>query len=464
MRKQSIKRAVLFGVFLLLLFHCCAAWAGANPVTVATGEGSVRVYTSSSGKKAAGVLYDGFGADCSLTAKNGLYSCALTNEYTVWLNAAQATKAEDEQEPPCHILLARVTQTDAPVYATPENKHLTVYHAAGTLVLVYGEFDKDYYISCGWTEGFMPKAALEIVRELTFQQAQSDTWGIPDVSIQTVYTDGGVTVCHSTATGYSEAVSYQWLGDQVKVLTTVGDMAQLANGFFVESRFLDPDGDHSLSYATVISGKILNRLNVRSYASTDAAVVCKLCAGARVQVLDHTEEWASVCVMGEKGGMVYLGAVQMKFLDLAGDSTQSGYTRIRTLYDLGAGNDGNWYRVSWHALPDTLPAGTLLTVIGVEGNYNAEEDYPDAYLCLTEEGRLITLLNDGVVEAVAFTGITVKTTADVRLRAAPSKTADTLKTLSKGVKVEVLLRGEGWTLVQYKDSTGYVMSRYLQFP
>ncbi len=42
--------------------------------------------------------------------------------------------------------------------------------------------------------------------------------------------------------------------------------------------------------------------------------------------------------------------------------------------------------------------------------------------------------------------------------------AKALRTLDKGTKVEVLLRGEGWTIVKYKNETGYVMSRYLQFP
>ncbi|MBR6810354.1 MAG: SH3 domain-containing protein, partial [Clostridia bacterium] len=62
------------------------------------------------------------------------------------------------------------------------------------------------------------------------------------------------------------------------------------------------------------------------------------------------------------------------------------------------------------------------------------------------------------------TGIIVRTNASVRMREKPNKEADALRTLSSGTKVEVLLRGEGWTMVKYKDQTGYVMSRYLNFP
>ena len=60
--------------------------------------------------------------------------------------------------------------------------------------------------------------------------------------------------------------------------------------------------------------------------------------------------------------------------------------------------------------------------------------------------------------------VLAKTTSSVKLREAPGKTAVVSRTLSKGERVEVLLRGEGWTLVKYKNQTGYVMSRYLQFP
>ena len=57
-----------------------------------------------------------------------------------------------------------------------------------------------------------------------------------------------------------------------------------------------------------------------------------------------------------------------------------------------------------------------------------------------------------------------KAASNVRMREKPSKEAKSLRTLEAGTKVEVLLRGEGWTIVKYKNQTGYVMSRYLQFP
>ena len=89
----------------------------------------------------------------------------------------------------------------------------------------------------------------------------------------------------------------------------------------------------------------------------------------------------------------------------------------------------------------------------------------DRFLCRLDNGRVILVWNDdGVLRPLEKTGITVRTNASVRLREGAGKDTASLRTLEKGTKVEVLLRGEGWTMVQYKDQVGYVMSRYLNFP
>ena len=477
-----MKRFVSLMLLLALLLPVFPAKAGWNPLTVAADGKGIAVYSSSSGGKQAGILYNGFNSSLDLEPTNGLYGCGLTAEYTVWLNQNKAEKKlpkgwdvgtvndpELEAQMPCEIFLAEVTAQDAPLYSTPGHKHLNARHAPGTLALVCGEFGDDYYVDMGNFSscGFMPKSALRKVKALTYTQATSETWGIENAFSRTVYTGGGVIMRGGSATGYSDNCSY-WQahdGEQVTVLTLVGDWAQLVGGGFLEARFLDPDGDHNRVYATVKSDQILDRLNVRAFASKDAAVNCKLCAGARVQVVNRTDDWAFIYITGETGGCLYSGAVQTQYLAFgaAAEQVKNGCTRVRTKYLLHAGNGGDWYRTSWQS-EETLPIGTELTVIGVEGNYNVENDDPDRLICLTADNRLVTVLNDGVVDVVNSLGITAKTTSSVKLREAPGKTAMVARTLSKGEKVEVLLRGEGWTMVKYKNQTGYVMSRYLQFP
>lgn len=472
------KRLTILALLTALLLPCLPARAGWNPLDVATDGKGIVVYASSSGGKQAGILYNGYSDSLSLEDTNGLYSCGLTMDYTVWLDQDKAEKNQprgDEidwygaawiDQMPSDMFLAEVTQPDAPLYTTPGHKTLAARHAAGTLIMVCGEFGDDYFVRFdgnGFRGGFMPKSAMKKIGTLTYRQANyiSEKWGLTDAREATVYTDGGPIAIGASATGYSafDPIVLE-NGKQVTVFREINGWAQLSGGSFIESRFLDPDGDHSVAYATVNTSGPLNRLNVRRYPSTDAWVQVKLCAGAQVQVASHTDDWAAVLIVGPEGGEEESGSVQMKYL-VFGDDTQikNGCVRVRLTED----RYEDQYRSDKKQL---LPAGTELTVLGVYDGYDIERDNSDRFLCLTEDGRTVMIWNDsGVFEPVGEgLGVTAKAASNVRMRVSPSKDAEVIRTLDKGTKVEVLLRGEGWTLVKYKDQTGYVMSRYLSFP
>lgn len=462
------KRGLMLLLTMALLAFSAPAQAGWNPLDVAADGKGIAVYTSSSGGKQAGILYNGYSDDLSLEDTDGLYSCDLTSEYTVWLNQDKAEKNQPKVTEeigwyseawdalmPCNIFVAEVVQQNAPFYTTPGHKHLSAKHAVGTLVKVCGEFGNDYFVQYGGYQqtGFMPKTALRKVQDITYMQANRDSerWGLVSVQEMTVYTGGTPLAVGSSATGYSDMnPTVIKDGETVTVLKTEGDWAQLLNGYFVEARFLSPEGDHSVTYATVKTTGVLNRLNVRSRASTDAWVHAKLCSGVRVQVPAHTEDWASVFITGPSGGDSWTGSAQMQYLVFGdkADQVKSGCVRVRATEDA--------------VFP---PAGTELTVIGVHSGYDINEDDFDRFLCLMDDGEAVTIINDGgILEPLESLGVTAKASSSVRMREKPSKEAKAIRTLDKGTKVEVLLRGEGWTIVKYKNQTGYVMSRYLQFP
>lgn len=468
-------------LILALLALAAPAQAGWNPLDVATDGVGVAVYTSSSGGKQAGILYNGYSDDLDLEPTNGLYSCNLTSEYEVWLNQSKAEKNQPRASEeigwrsdawdalmPCNIFVAEVVQQDAPFYTTPGHKHLSAKHAAGTLVKVCGEFGNDYFVKYGGYQqtGFMPKSALRKLQDITYRQANDDYWGLSGVQKMTVYTGGTPIAVGSSATGYSDMnPTVIEDGKTVTVLNTTGNWAQLLDGYFVESRFLSPKGDHSVTYATVKTTGVLNRLNVRNSASTDAWAACKLCSGVRVQVPAHTEDWASVFITGPNGGDKTTGSVQMQYLVFGekADQVKSGCVRVRTTETRYGFYDGvfSYYLKDGHP----LPAGTEMTVIGVYSGYDVSMDDCDWFLCLLDDGTAVTINNDGgILEPLESLGVTVKTASSVRMREKPSKEAKLLRTLDAGAKVEVLLRGEGWTMVKYKNQTGYVMSRYLKFP
>ena len=89
----------------------------------------------------------------------------------------------------------------------------------------------------------------------------------------------------------------------------------------------------------------------------------------------------------------------------------------------------------------------------------------DSLLILGDDGTLFWMEHQGgQLEPVSYPDVKVKTSTQTALRSAPKSDSKALMTLRSGVKVQVLLRGEAWTMVKYQDTTGYVMSKHLKFP
>ena len=475
------KRLMILAVMtVLLLAPVLSAQAGQNRMDVAAEGKGIAVYTSSSGGTRAGLLYNGFSEDLSLEATNGLYSCMLTVDFTVWLDMAEAQKNQPDSETvkyysdewdekmPCDIFIAEVIRPDAPFYTSPDHSHLSVKHAEGTLVKVCGEFGNDYFVIYGegiYQQGFMPKSVLRKVRDMTYSQAcyESLHWGLEDVGEMTVYTDGSPIAVGTSATGYSD-MDPRCLenGETVTVMAVLDGWVQIDGGYFMELRFLDPDRDHSVTCATVKTSTLLNRLKVR-YAKHLESIPVKLSSGVRVQVPAHTDEWASVYVTGPGGGAWYSGSVKMEFL-VFGDASKvkDGSTRVRCTRELYGNSkyDVSPEKLWWKEF--SLPAGTEMTVIGI---CTESDDGWERYFCLLDDGTAVTVEDyGGVLEPLEGPGVKVKTASRVKMRMGPSKEAEEILTLNQGTGVEVLLRGENWTIVKYKDQVGYVMSKYLQFP
>ncbi len=453
---------ILVVITVLLLTPVLSARAGLELTVSGSGKG---IYAYTKTGKQAGILYNGYSSYLSEDS-NGMYRCTLTSEYSVWVEMRipeydpsvtpipDALRREYEETIPCDIFIAEVIRQDAPFYTSPDHSHLSAKHAPGTLVQVCGEFGNDYFVIYGRGLelcGFMPMSALRKVRDMTFPQYyyinRNEHWGL-DVHEMTVYTGGQVLAIGASATGYSEMPPRCIEdGKTVTVMAELDGWAQLDGGYFIETRFLDPAGDHSVTYATVKTSGVLNRLRVHSGSVYGDEVFLKLSSGARVQVPAHTDEWASIYITGPGGGYYGSGRVKMEFL-VFGDASKvkNGCVRVRR-----------------NSSALTYPAGTEMTVIGIFTVRDSSE--PECFLCLLDDGTTIGVSDTGgVLEPLEGSGVKVKTTSRVKMRMGPSKEAEVLCTLNQGTSVEVLLRGENWTIVKYKDQVGYVMSKYLQFP
>ena len=478
-RSDFYRAAALLCIFALLLsaqiLPVRTAHAGYNEVIVATDGDGAAVYTGSSGSKKAGILYNGYRSEISLEPTKGRYSCSLTKDFTVWINPE---KASDRKPPkhegsdewaakmPCNIFLAEFVNDNTPVYTSPAHKKSGIRHAAGTLCVVCGEFGGDYYLSRP-VNGFVPREAVRKVSDMTYVQAHSETyiWDNPETC--TIYASVERPVfAAATATGYSDDFLYGGYTKNVQatILKDLGTWVQLTQGRFVEKRFLDPDGDHSYPVAYVKTDGLTNRLNVRSSASTEAMSEVKLCSGVPVYIISSTEKWAAVFIAGPKGGISHTGCVMTEFLDYgSGDSVRDGSTPVRLTKDLPGNREMTAFREN--SKGDILPAGTVLKVIGVYDHQdNSRSNQPERFLCETEDGKYITIESTGVLEPLQESGIQASVRSAVRMRKAPNPDAEVLHQVKAKNKVEVLLRGEIWTLVKYKGETGYMMSRYLSFP
>ena len=478
---SSKRLAFRFGLFILcviaLVVLCGTALAGYNPLTVAAEGGGITVYTDSSGSRKAGILYNGYTDHLDLEPTNGRYGCRLTQDYSIWLNEEKAMSRLPQQSEyadydewkaqlPCGIFLAEIVQDNAPVYTSPRHKHESARHAQGTLIKVCGEFGDDYYVG-GVAYGFIAKSAVRKIADMTYPQAHSDTYIYDGLSEQTIYaSEAEPAFISATATGYSEDEIRSFIANrQFIVLRELGDWVQLAGGGFLEKRFLEPDGDHSYPVAYVKTDGQLDRLNVRWCADTNSAPTVKLCSGVPVHVVSHTEKWAVIFVTGPNGGVMKSGCVQMQYLSFgAQDSVRDGMTKVRLTQDLQGDESMVSFSVGGRGTGGILPSGTIVTVLGVGAHDSGKSSNVDRFLCETEEGRCVSISNPGILEPVSSTGIHATVRSAVRMRTEPNSEAAVLRQVKAKAKVEVFLRGETWTLVKYKNETGYMMSRYLSFP
>lgn len=467
----------------LLLLSVQAAEAGDNSVLVQTTGSGTPVHTKSSGGKQAGILYNGGLHGLALEPENGRYRCQLTDAYAVWLdqNKAMSTLPDEywtssslDARLDCGVFLAEVKHDGALLLEKP-GKSDGIAQAAGTRALIVGEFGSDYYYAKAengvstWYAGFYRREDVTMVRTLSYPEAE-----LPVLEERTVYGEGRNVPLSFSALGYVGKNNLQARnGKKVGVAAWIGEWAQLQDGGFIERRFLEEQGDHAIrgEKAAVKTSGVLNRLNVRNSAESDGSAVTKLCAGTEVEVLYRTGDWAAIHLEGSGKGAAVDGFVQTAYLTFGSDmgKVKTGTVRIRVRQDALACEIENYHEEKdrAHAFRD-FPAGTELTVVGVRPDYN--ENYYlsnlDSFLVRTDDGELWWLMNREAygIEVTQPLGKNAKAAQRVKLRAFADKESESLLTLKAGAKVEVLLRGEGWTMVKYGDQTGYVMSRYLKFP
>ncbi len=229
--------------------------------------------------------------------------------------------------------------------------------------------------------------------------------------------------------------------------------------------------EESIEYAYVRTEGPFDRLNVRFTPSEEFTAAYKLFSGVRVRVEKRENGWAYISYGTEEDIVPIRGYVQEKYLVYGQNDSLSASNplpRIRVKNESFFIRNTGWYYTWPQNENDIIPAGTELTVIAVKGNFDLTDAAAafDAYYVETDDGERFLLRNmeQFGIEVLNPRGYTAKTTKSVRMRQGADQNSEALKLLDAGVKVEILLRGEGWTMVKYQNEIGYIMSRYLSFP
>ncbi len=462
------RKRVLAGllVYVLAAFAFCipASYAGEYDLTVAAEGKGVEVYSSYTAKKPDGILYNGFMSCTYPTEKNGRMGFGLTDQYCAYLSVEKAEELLPEPYNPfggdsyediyrsmrCGAFEVEVSADSTTLYSDPNGKKTKMTCYKGTRTVVWGEFGDKYFVDeqgyFGIT-GFIAKKDVSHVADLGFWEANKEIHTDEyknRFEEKTVYTDGGHI--HIAEDMFFDN------GDKVRVKAYTGNgQAQVLDYGYIETRFLDPEGDHTTNnvYATVKTDSPINRLRLESVTVWDKNldIVHKICSGVRVEVLETEGNTALVCLYGTANKKSVMGKAKKEFLVFgdAGSRVESGCTRVKLTEEY-----------------EGFPAGTLLTVAGC--NDVNEAGNPDFLIALTDAGELVEVYNeDGIVEPLEPSGFKAKAASDVLFREKPNKEGKKIKMLRKGAVVEVLLRGECWTMIRENKTVGYVMSRYLRF-
>lgn len=243
----------------------------------------------------------------------------------------------------------------------------------------------------------------------------------------------------------AESLYQEWSPRSVWVCLSCGDWTLISpqeDGFdcsWVASRFLDPNGDHSLPVAYTSTERPADRLLLRFWPKKSDEYNGKFFSGVPVVILAQQGDWSNV----------RFGSISGWFMTsyLTTQCSEDGRVQAQVTEDLTVKKGESVL---------TLKKGDTVLLIG-------SQDGDMIYLAPSGEAfaipiqKLMPVDDSGVLQA--------KTTSRLKMRGpALDKGDDTvIRSLAKGVKVTVLLHGDVWSKIEYDGEIGYVMTKYLKF-
>ena len=192
-------------------------------------------------------------------------------------------------------------------------------------------------------------------------------------------------------------------------------------------------------------------LNFRNGAGTSYSIIKVLNKGEKVEVISESNGWSKVKHDSR------LGYVASQYIDKA--TTNYTIKEVNT--------DGLNVRTgpsTSYATIGKLNKGTRVEVISESAgwskiNYNNKTAYVSSgYLKAVSTSTPDTKPEDTTQQ---YKEIKVVNTDGLNVRKGPSTSYESIGKIDKGTSVEVILESDGWSKINYKNTTAYVATRYL---
>ena len=200
-------------------------------------------------------------------------------------------------------------------------------------------------------------------------------------------------------------------------------------------------------------------LNVRTGPSTSYATIGKLNKGTRVEVISESAGWSKINYNNKTAYVSsgYLKAVSTSTPDTKPEDTTQQYKEIKVV-----NTDGLTVRkgpsTSYESI-GKIDKGTSVEVISESDGWS-KINYKNttAYVATRYLDKKSTNTEDTTQQ---YKEIKVVNTDGLNVRKGPSTSYESIGKIDKGTSVEVISESDGWSKINYKNTTAYVATRYL---
>ena len=200
-------------------------------------------------------------------------------------------------------------------------------------------------------------------------------------------------------------------------------------------------------------------LNVRTGPSTSYATIGKLNKGTRVEVISESAGWSKINYNNKTAYVSsgYLKAVSTSTPDTKPEDTTQQYKEIKVVNTDGL-NVRKGPSTSYESI-GKIDKGTSVEVISESDGWS-KINYKNttAYVATRYLDKKSTNTEDTTQQ---YKEIKVVNTDGLNVRKGPSTSYESIGKIDKGTSVEVISESAGWSKINYKNTTAYVATRYL---